>query len=167
MSKKRIIVPTGGNLKHNLARAKKAFSLGGKESSYILTGIGSDPEKPWIKEPHDLTMEDYFLLAGVSKENLSVDYKSKNSRENLLNTLSNKKGQFYITSYPVHLERFELLLDEYQRKGTLSKDIELNRIETSQSLKDFLYGNLAEIKDVYHLDRLNKKVGSLLKKIFG
>jgi hypothetical protein len=164
---KRIIIPTGGDFKHNLQRAKKARDFGGLESKYILAGFGYDPNRPWILEPHDLTIKDYLLLSGVPEEKILIEDKSRNSRNNLINNLSGQKGKFYITSYPMHLERFELILDELQKQGKLNKEVDLSRIGTEQSAKDFIYGCLGEIKDVYHLDKLNKTLGEKLKSLFG
>lgn len=158
MDQKRIIVPTGGNLKHNLERAKTAFDFGRENSKYMISGGDEPPD--WI-------IQDYLLLHGVSPTNIGIDYDSKNSKENLLNCLRGQKGLFYNVSYPMHLERFELSLEELQRKGKLSKDVDLFRVETKQSVGDFFYGCLGEIKDVYHLDKLNEILGKKIKSLLG
>jgi len=158
-----IIIPSGGNFKHNLDRAKKAFESGGENSFYHISGLGRDKEKPWIYEPHDLTIKDYLLLAGVKEENIFIDYESTNSLENLINTLSNKKGVFKIVSYPLHLDRFNFILDDLQRREIIDEEIELIGIETNQTLKDVVYGLLAEINYLYLGNRI-KNIGNFFKK---
>jgi hypothetical protein len=138
MTNKNQTIPTGGNFRNNLARARKAFRRGGLEAKYLISGLGSDPERNWIKEPHDLTIQDYLLLQGVSPTNIGIDYESHSTEENLINCFpKGQEGTYEWNSYVLHNIKTKRVFKNLQKQDLASKTVTLKFNSVTPKISSF------------------------------
>ena len=144
-----IILPTG---REDILRARKGAESKealGPEGYYIISGMQNAQK---LKDSHRYKMFRELENYGISPRQMSVEGDSKDTEENLLNSLkrikeiyekkSRKEGPINvgIVSYPQHLRR---LMDFYEARikdGTFDKnDFRIYKIRTKESLKNKLY----------------------------
>ena len=165
-----LMIPTGEGTQ-NLKRAKRAIKEWDKHhiNDIAISGGGEAPLKDServaiynILRKHHIKPKNIFLSEGKnSKENIDNFFKK-------LNIFGKEIKSLGIVSYPSHLDRFEEYIQEGKEKGKIPKDLELHKIPTKQTFKEFSYGYLAKIKDKYHLNNLNNSfIGQTIKKVMG
>lgn len=103
-----------------------------------------------------------------------IEGESKNSLENLLNTIKKvkKKGakSIGIASNPSHLDRYEDILKQAKKEGIVDKNFKIYRIETDESFADKFYGAISRLFYRYKLssgldEAKKRKTPSWLKKL--
>lgn len=172
---KAIVIPSGNPELHK-KRVETAIRFKrkhGLDVPYIISGLGpgtnislghessGKTDLVFHKDLYDFVMEETGPDGIFGVDILSID-----SVGNILNTFPLEvSGKYGIVSGPSHLDRFKEILEEAQKEGKVSKDLELVYIPTEQTLREGMYGNLAMVKQ-----RLGLKTGPLerlLQRIFG
>lgn len=168
---KAIVVLSGGSKQEDLERAKKAIEYNQFGLPYIISGLGPDTNEALEKNNSNLDyhkdLHNYIL--GKTNQYVGVDIQSKNSLENIKNTFPlGLEGKFAIVSYPLHLERVKLIFNNLKSRREISSEVELELIPTKQSLRQYLYGKAALLKQksISKEDWGKKFPLTLLKRIF-
>ena len=167
-----IILPTG---REDILRARKGAESKEAlrpEGYYIISGV-QDTQK--LKDSHRYKMFRELENYGISPRQMSIEGDSKDTGENLVNSLKRIKGIYEkgsrkegpinvgIVSYPQHLRR---LMDFYEARikdGTFGKnDFRIYKIRTEESLKNKLYEiSLPQILlHNYKLNSIKRESGS-------
>lgn len=160
---KAIVVPTAGSAKEDLERIERAIRYN-KENElnvpYIISGIGPDTNIAlgYLKSDKDILdfhPELYKYIMNNISGFIGMDILSLNSVQNILNTFpEGVSGTYAIVSYPMHLKRFERIIKRAQEKGKISKDVKIEFVPTSQSLKKVLYETLSIFKRRRDLNKI-------------
>ncbi|MBU2616205.1 MAG: YdcF family protein [Nanoarchaeota archaeon] len=137
-----IVIPSG-NLKWNLERMLTAIKINEErklDAPYIISGIGRDLNKiPEIKQGARIErregLEVHYDLWNYMMQNtkgmIGIEGISTNSRENILNTFpKGTKGRYILVSYPLHLKRFEKIVERAKKRGEISKNLEIEYAPT-------------------------------------
>lgn len=169
MSRKSIdvlVVPTGDEQADEIRseRAVKEYKKGDVKKIMISGKVDKDLKSSQrysiyknLRE-HEIKPKDIYVSGGKNSiENISESF------EKFLDIGRNPKS-IGIVSYPSHLERFEGIIEKAKRKGQIPEDIKFYKIPTKESPEDFQYGFLANLKEKYNLEWLNKLIGPVIKK---
>jgi len=146
-----IIIPTGG-FKENAKRTKRALAEYEKRGTKYFV-ISGEKEKPKLRESHRNQIYRELRKYGIKPSQMKIEGKSKNTLENALYSLKKLRGfkDIGIVSYPEHLERFEYIVKKAKEGGEIPKDVTIHQIKTKQTLQEWIYGTLANIKERYRL----------------
>ncbi|MCK5149880.1 YdcF family protein [Candidatus Pacearchaeota archaeon] len=168
-----LIIPIAGEDKEDLERTKRAEKE--KTEYYIISGH-IDKTKP-IKYSQTATIYKELRKQGIKPSEMKIESKSKDTLENAIYSLGKVKEMktVGIISYPKHLERFKMIINQAKEEGRIPKNIKIKYLPTEQTFKEWAYGTLANIKERYRLrkgvDEAKKhktgKFGNFIKKIVG
>ncbi|MEX2017478.1 MAG: YdcF family protein [Candidatus Pacearchaeota archaeon] len=154
-----IIIPLGDPVyKKRVKRAEKEYDEEveadpkGKHAYFVISGEqGNVP----LKDSERYMTYNELRKHGINPSQMMVEGSSHNSMENILNSLERikKKGgkDVGIASYPWHLERFNYIIDEAKKEGIVDKNFKIHRLETSETVKESVYGILAYLLERYNL----------------
>ena len=118
---------------------------------------------------------------GLKPSDFIIEGKSKDTLENFLYSVKKLKrkkiNRMKIATNPTQYWRFKLFEEEAKREGLVDSSFELEPIYTSESIKEFIYGVLAYVKDYIRiksagsLEKARRKktgsFGSFLKNVLG
>ena len=174
-----LIVPTGDGIQ-NPKRAKKAIEEWDKDEigKIMISGRVDKNSENKIK---NLRNSERYSIYKTLREGKIKPYEisisgGKDSVENILYSFDKIKNvkSVGIISYPEHLKRFEYIFKKAKKEGIISKDTELMEIPTEQSLKEYFYGKVANLREYWVLrngiKNRSKKENILfkyVKKFFG
>jgi len=152
-----IMIPTG-SYKADKKRTDRAVEEGKskKNQIYLISGGIDKDEKGSAKGSQVYNIykrlrEEY----GIKPVNIKIEGKSKNTLENVLFSLEKFKKMgahdVGIASYSTHLDRFEDLIKQAKKEGIIGRSFRIHRLETSEDLKEKLYGILHRAISRYEL----------------
>ena len=143
-----IIVPTGDEVS-DVERPRTAAKV--KSKYYLVSGY-IDKRSP-ISEQQTATIYRELRRNGITPGHMKIEGKSHDSLENALYSFEKLKGmeEIGIVSYPLHLKRYEKIIDVMKEEGKLSKDMKIIYIPTKESFKNKIYGILGLIREKYRL----------------
>lgn len=160
---KAIVIPTcdifdSENLE-DFNRAKTAIEFVNKNNlpkKCIIAGFGNPICSPQILSG---SLKNHKPLYNYLKEKtdwiIGIETNSNNSIENLLYTFPNEiKGKYAIVSFPLHLKRFNRILNDAKKSGVISEELDLVYVPTKQNPKWIFYETLSTLK--YFLVGKNK-----------
>ncbi len=160
---KGLIIPSG-NEKDDIERAKAAIKYNTENSSnipYIVSGLGPDTnialgyEENEENKELDFHEKLYDFMINNTKGTFGIDIKSVNSIENILYTFpKGTEGKYILFSYPLHLKRFEKIINKAKEKGKISENLEIEFVPTRQTLKHFIYEKMGTIKRIKDMKRI-------------
>jgi hypothetical protein len=175
-----ILIPTGGR-EADKKRTDAAYEAGKKYSSrfYLISGgvdfDKSDREKVRLKEEDESKYISQLLLNhGVKADKIELEGKATDSVENILYSFDilKRKGakEIGIVSSPTHLDRFTDIIRQGQREGKISRDFQIYRIETPETVQEKIYGFAANLAYRYRLrdglkNARKNKTPKFIKKI--
>lgn len=146
-----IVIPTGDPIQKK--RVKKAYEEGKENPNqiYLITGRIDQP----IKKSEVYGIYEELRKHYIETSKIRIEGKSVNTLENVLNSFEKLKKmgarEVGMVSYPRHLDRFEYIIKKAKKEGIIDKDFKVHRIETSQTLKEDIYGILAYLLEMYNL----------------
>lgn len=165
-----LIIPTG-SLEADKKRVKTAmknyFYADTKDSKpYVLISgeIQRDEnERPKKDSQQYLIYKELRKNYGLNPSDLIIEGKSKDTLENFLYSIEKLKkrgiSNIKIVTNPTHYWRFKLFENEAKKENLIDDSFKIEPIYTNESLKEFIYGVLAYVKDYIRL----KTNGSLEK----
>lgn len=154
-----IIIPLGDQIeKKRVKRAIREYDEEvkadpkGKHAYFVISG--EQGNVPLNKSERYWTYNE-LREHGINPSQMVIEGSSHNSMENILNSLNRikKKGgkEVGIVSYPWHLERFDYIINKAKEEGIVDKDFKIHRLETSETVKEGIYGILAYLLERYNL----------------
>jgi len=152
-----ILIPTSPSYEKDMERADAAAKeyLQGKGANYLIIS-GAIGEKK-LSESQRKKIYDRLRNYRIQPSELRIEGESKNTLENLLNSLKKVKKhgakRIGIASNPSHLDRYEDILRVAKREGIVDKDFKIYRIETSENFADKVYGFFSRLFYRYKLGR--------------
>jgi len=155
-----IVIPSEGSVEEDLERAKRAIRRNERykiENSrylpYIISGVGPDMNKAlgYVALSEEETLKNldfhrklYDYMIENTEGFIGMDIQSTDSRGNILNTFpEGVEGTHALVSYHLHLTIFRRIIEDAQRKGEMSSEVEFEFVPTDQSPRQFVYGILA------------------------
>ncbi len=157
-----LIIPTGDDL-DQMKRAKRAAQE--KANHYIISGLES--------QENVLAWEE-LRKANIDPMKVISENKSTDTLENVMNSIKKMENpeSIGIVSYPEHLKRYEMIIEKAKEEGKIQKDVEMKYIPVRQSLRETVYGILANVKEKVRLrkgidsalEHKRKRLGDTLKK---
>ncbi len=91
----------------------------------------------------------YNYLAKNTDWMIGVETNSLNSIENMLYTFpENTEGKYAIVSFPLHLKRFQKIINDAKNAGKISENLKIIGVPTTQHPKWIFYEILSNLK--YH-----------------
>ncbi len=181
---KGIIIPSG-DLKLNTERYIAALKYNrekcGGNAHFIVAGMGPDinsaldySEKAGFQVKSNLGNWDFhsdlwrnlenYVKFGEGSKIFGVDTVSLTSAENLHFTFPNPdadSGKYAIVSYPLHLLRFRFLEKTMKLSGRLSKNVDLEYVNTKdwfkQTKHEWVYGLAALAKELCSFSFLKRR----------
>ena len=150
-----IVIPTGGSYETDMERtdeAVKEYLVKGNAKKLIISGtLGGKP----VSESQRADIYRRLRKYRIKPIEMGIEGESKNSLENLLNTIKKvkKKGakSIGIASNPSHLDRYEDILKQAKKEGIVDKNFKIYRIETDESFADKFYGAISRLFYRYKL----------------
>jgi len=145
-----IIIPTGGETKEDIERASRAGKEKIKVKYFIISGgRGANP----LPESERANIYRELRRHGIKPSQIKIEGKSSDTLENVIYSLKKFKDfkKIGIVSYPQHLNRFEYIINKAKEEGIINKDVEIEKIPTKQTAKQFIYGILGNVKERYRL----------------
>ena len=148
-----------GNEEEDQKRLEKAMEsyTGMKNKPYILIS-GEIPLQQVYSQMYKPLREH-----GVKHSEFIIERKSQDTLENFLYSIKRLKkkeiNNIRIATNPTQYWRFKLFEKEAKKEGLIDDSFKIEPIYTSESLKEFIYGCLAYVKDYIRV----KSAGSLEK----
>jgi uncharacterized SAM-binding protein YcdF (DUF218 family) len=148
-----IMIPTGTREadKERTDKAVEEYYLGRGADFLLISGRIDRPIE--TSQVYDI----YKRLKGygIKQEEVQVEGRSANTLENVLFSLEKLKKRgakdVGIASNPMHLDRFEYIIEKAKESGIIDRDFRVHRLETSEDLKQKWYELLAGLKYRYKL----------------
>ncbi len=159
-----IMIPTGPR---DLLRAEKAYEHYRNNSSryFLITGEIQRDNMGKVKkdaQPYQI----YKLLRnyGIKPSQIIVEGKSKNTLENVLNSLEELKArglkEIGVSTGKTHYWRFDELIERAKQEGIIDKNFHIYHIPVPENAKEKAYGIGAYLKDHLKLRRYGLKSSS-------
>lgn len=169
-----IVIPTGGSYETDMARTDEAVKeyLTGKGAKQLIISGTLGGKK--VSESQRADIYRRLRKYRIKPIEMGIEGESKNSLENLINTLKKvkKKGakNIGIASNPSHLGRYEDILAQAKKEGLVDKDFKIHRLETDESFGDKIYGAISRLFYRYKLgsgieEAKKRKTPGILKKL--
>lgn len=174
-----IVIPTGGSYETDMARTERAVKRylpkeegedKGAKNIIISGSLGGKEVSKSQRADIYRRLREY----GIKPIEMGIEGESKNSLENLLNTIKKvkKKGakRIGIVSNPSHLDRYQDILAAAKKEGLVDKDFKIDRIETKESFGEKAYGFASRLFYRYKLGKGlemagKRKTPGFLKKV--
>lgn len=160
-----IVIPTGG-YEENEKRTKKALEEydKGNVSKFLISGIdeGIDLSKSQKYQIYKL-IRDHDYKAPIKASDIKLTKGRRDSLDNIIYLIPELEGKkdVGIVSYPEHLKRFKYIIQKAKDEGKIPKGIKFHYIPTSQNLKEFAYGFIANQRERI---RLRKGIDEAMKE---
>lgn len=140
-----LIVPTEASERNIRSKAQKAVDIY-RSNSDVRTIVISGGKMPFLPRGylHEAHIAYEVLRASdIRPRSIVVDGRSTDTVENILYSFAKlemreeREQRNYrdvgIVSYPGHLDRFELIVEQAKREGLIAQDVRIHRIEMPQS----------------------------------
>jgi len=154
-----IVIPTG---QEDIERAETGRRYQTKEDQYFIISGGkgagslSESERAHIYRELRQTkaLKEFGKEPKIKPSQITIEESSTDTLENVLKTLKKlRPGTERITfvSYPLHLERFKLIMKKAREGGLVPEGLKEKYIPTEQNLYQFIYGKAALAKEKIRL----------------
>ena len=155
-----IIIPTGKEREDEQRTSRGLKEYKERGSKYFVIS-GNIDEKNNLRESQTYGIYKQLREHDIKPSQMIIEGKARDSIQNILYSLKKIKDkggrEVGIVSYPLHLERFNEIVKRGKKEGLIDEDFNIHRIETDQSIKQGIYGILAEILQEYRLRHGIKK----------
>jgi uncharacterized SAM-binding protein YcdF (DUF218 family) len=157
-----IIIPTGNSFKEDRKRTIKAIEKYKEEGTKYFV-ISGEKGKPKLSESQRYGIYKELRKHNIKPSQMIIEGKSSNNLENALYSLTKLKEMetIGIVSYPKHLERFKDIINKAKKEKLIPKTMIIKYLPTKQTLGEWIYGTLANIKEKYEL---RKGINKILNK---
>ena len=153
-----IIIPLGDPIeKKRVGRAIEEYNKEmeedpkGKHAYFVISGERGNVD---LKDSERYMTYNELRKHDIKPSQMVIEGKSYNTMENILNSLKEikKRGgrEVGIASYPWHLKRFDYIIGQAKKEGIVDKDFKIHRLETSETVKEEIYGILSYLLEKYN-----------------